>query len=341
MKKVRFLLVNIFFALLLVSCFDRTDDCVFSDASPRASSNAISHLENLWNKKISLYGHGSWGNKILLVGDLLIVSDGACERLRGLDSNSGSGIWRIELTNADLYASSPTNIYATNIWGASTEIININTKDANIVWENDDLYGERVGLNLFKDTDGNLNVFVGYLGRENHVRQLEVATGEFLGDFKQAKDAFFLYDGVFFSYIDNCIITTESANMETRWTSCQPIEIDLPPLIYENLLILKGAYSDQTLFAIDRMTGDLSWSLKHKGIISNIELDTSRLYFLDTEQTLHIIDAATGQIIKQVFFYQVDTADGEFSDDSWISVDGDKIAIYFPDTLTLSVYRLK
>lgn len=113
---------------------------------------------------------------------------------------------------------------------------------------------------------------------------------------------FLIDNNVSYSHKGNSLIAFNLGTNTIAWQ----VEIDEPfanPLFGEGMIFIRTGnpiYSGN-IYAINESTGAVVWK-KEVGIISNIEAQNSKLYFLTVDGFLNILDQQSGQVIARIQF---------------------------------------
>jgi hypothetical protein len=114
--------------------------------------------------------------------------------------------------------------------------------------------------------------------------------------------------------------------------------------LYENPVELGDSETDYRP-TIDTHVLDIVDSISSYTVISNAVQANKLIYVLDADAQLHIIDREAGAEVGYIQFQRPEKKQLLYSPGaiggSWLAVDNNRVAIYFQDTDTLSVYQME
>lgn len=314
-------------------------DCVREVADPRVVLSSDRVLDNLWNLKIRISNAAKPGSYVVEDDGLLILSDSACHKVVALDLFTGNTVWEKDLSG-DVIILDPTRddtIYVLVGNGSQRQIWALNSLTGENLWKNDSLDGQRVGLVLQIDPNGQISLY----DRQSTLYFLNDQTGQFEKIIEVPEETLIYYNGILLEQKGTAL---EAETLDSReslwiwedweWSSNLRIE----PVIRDNLIFVENAGK---LAVIDLISGKPLWKFDEELIASTLAFDSEKIYFLSHSNKLVKLDLETGNIVYTVEFKQPSETEYDSLEDSYVVANENIVGIYFQDTQVLSVLEIK
>ncbi len=333
-----------------------TEPCATKPNASRLIGNSSFAIHPLWSRSISI-SQTVKNTFLLSIKDQLDAAhycpDNETQSLTAFDWKTGQEMWA---------ANVPTNIYDLTLDENRSivyiseigQIQGMSSNDGSILWTNRNRIFDRNGHPLQVLPNGKVIVYI-----DDLIKQVEPTNGDLL-DFPLPSETFF-FDGetaYIWGPIDqnrwlyNQAVDPKSGQVkwksDTNLAHAYPSTVQFRPFVAEGLLIYRESGGQNTFVVIDKNTGNLLWKMEdyeEHSIISNIIISNGVLYALDHRARLLLYSARTGQQLGMVEFQRPNRNESDLLyqpgaiGGSELLIKDNRIAIYFQDSKTLSIYE--
>lgn len=314
-----------------------------SDAiSENSESRPIIEMNNFEVLNTANYDVGIRQDSLLQVGDTLYTSANL-NKLYSINMASGELQFEGDYTVIQLLHNQTLDLLY--VVTSSKRLVALNTNDS-VVWENNSQHGQRGGITVYVDENGNDYANVSPIG----VVQIDPQTGEFSQNYpipELTPALYYANFGYFWRITNSRLEAREISNAsEVAWiseydglTACclEQVWID------DEYVIL---HFSSSLWVLSREAGDLLWLYDTSDIVSNFGVVNGQIFALDINANLLIFDISDGEVIGFIEFETpvgnaLDTRDNSgVIGSSMITVDENYLSIYFGDTNSLSIFSI-
>lgn len=264
--------------------------------------------------------------------------DSACNEAISLNVQNGEMLWSAVIAQPQTIAldEARNRIYVSNGGGlAAFDIIK-----GNQIWFNRSLSFAKVGILMELLDDGQLFI---YPSPGDQDFRVNTVNGEYETIAKPPDIQSIISDGFFWKINENALERISQNEPQEIWeslyrefTDCCLSQVEL---VDDFVLVL----FDQKIFALDRQDGSLKWTFDEERIASNFAANGAKVYIVDRNAKLYVLDLNSGEIIETTQFAFPSKTAQTFG--NYASIYGtqlfftdDILGIYFNDLKILSAY---
>lgn len=286
-------------------------------------------FETIWNlSDIGVFPNNRRSSIIGAPGKINILgwktSGAQTDGVIGLDSLTGKIVWMVSEANVGEIISNGENVYGGTYGIAIVRSYNI--EDGKLLWQT-------LLPSLHSITDiyfAENKIFVHTNNAEFYILNDQ---GKILNSFSEIHDTFLELDGVLYMSDVSAIKAVEFSSKKELWRLELGMDIGYAyaPIFDNGTIFLNTSDVPAHIYSIDQNTGKVNWKAD-QDILSNLYITEDKIYFLNPDSCLVVLDKLTGNELAKIQFSPSFNLRDQ-NDSYFISGDptNNVLAVYFGD----------